>query len=232
MRTAEVTFRAGPLLGPPTAVTLPLPAFGPGDWAWLQYAGPGEAAEPRPLSRADSSAQLVDASASLRDGWLSLRLSPQASRLTYSLTPSAVRAGTGSDPTATSVTITAYNGTSVAVSCTSIGIVLPTGTGQAALTSQPDLIQPASGQPGSWALQAAGPSQPGTFIATPVAAGTTVDPGATLSFVFANVDVSPDQGLAAVTIEESADGARTTITLALEKFSPPPVSAPGTAANE
>ena len=168
---------------------------------------------------------------SLREGWLRLTLATQPSRLTYSLTPPAVRAGPGGSPAATGLTITAYNGTSVPVSCTSIGIVLPTGAGHAALSNSPDLIQPVSGQPGTWTLQAAGPGQPGTFVATPVTAGATVDPGATLSFTLANIDVSPDQGLALIKIEESANGAQTTITLALEKFSPPPMSAPGPAAN-
>jgi hypothetical protein len=231
IRAAEMTFRTGPLLSPPTAVTIPPPAFGHGDWAWLQYDDPAQAAQPRPLSRADTSAQLLDVPPSLREGWLRLTLSQQPSLLTYSLTPPAVRAGTGGIPTATGLTITAYNGTSLPVTCTSIGIVLPTGTGQAALTSSPDLIQPVSAQPATWALQAGGPGQPGTFVATPVTAGATVDPGAALSFTLANIDVSPDQGLAVITIEESANGTHTTITLALEKFSPPPAPAPGAAAN-
>ena len=110
----------------------------------------------------------------------------------------------------------------VAVTCTSIGIVLPTGTGQAALTNSPDLIRPVSAQPGTWTLQAAAPGQPGTFVAAPVQVGATVDPGATLSFTLANIDVSPDQGLAVVQIKESADGTQTAITLTVEKFSPPP----------
>ena len=48
MHATEVTFRSGPLLSPPTALTAPLPAFGPGDWAWLQYDPSGAAAQPRP----------------------------------------------------------------------------------------------------------------------------------------------------------------------------------------
>ena len=48
MGAAEVTFRTGPLLSPPTAMTIPLPAFGHGDWAWLQYDDPAGAAQPRP----------------------------------------------------------------------------------------------------------------------------------------------------------------------------------------
>jgi len=160
---------------------------------------------------------------SLREGWLRLTLAAQPSRLTYSVTPPAVRAGTGGVPTATGLTITAYNGTSVPVTCTSIGILLPTGTGQAALTNSPGLIQPVSAQPGTWTLQAAGPGQPGAFVATPVTTGATVDPGATLSFTLANIDVSPDEGLAVVQIEESADGTQTAVTLTVEKFSPPPL---------
>jgi hypothetical protein len=222
LHATEVTFRTGPLLTPPTAVALPVPAFGHGDWAWLQYGNPANPAQPRPLQRADASAQLLDVIPTLRDGWLRLTLAQQPSLLTYALTPSAVSTGASGISAAIALTVTAYNATSVPVTCASISIDLPTGTDSAALTNSPDLIRPVSAQPDSWAFQAADPSQPGIFVATPVTAGAAVDPGAVLTFTLANIIVSPGQGLAVIEITESADHAQTTVTLALEKFSPPP----------
>jgi len=73
-----------------------------------------------------------------------------------------------------------------------------------------------------WTFQAAGPGEPGIFVATPVTAGAAVDPGTTLTFTLASIDVSPSQGLAVIEVEESADDTQTTVTLVLEKFSPPP----------
>jgi hypothetical protein len=222
IRAAEVTFRSGPLLTPPTALTVPLPAFGHGDWAWLQYGDPATPAQPQPLQRADASAQVIDVAPALRDGWLRLTLAQQPSLLTYALTPPAVSCGTGGLSAASSLTITAYNATSAPVACSSITITVPIGTDAAALTNDPGLIQPMSGQPSTWAFQAAGPGQPGTFIATPATAGTTVDAGATLTFTLATISVSPSQGLALIEITESANNAQVAVTLALEKFSPPP----------
>jgi hypothetical protein len=222
MNATEVTFRSGPVLTKPTALTAPLPAFGQGDWAWLQYDSPGAAALPRPLSRADPSAQLPDVPPSLRDGWLRLTLAVQPTLLTYSVTPPAVCTGTAGTPGSASLAITAYNGTSVPVACTSISITLPIGTGPAALTNSPELIQPVSAQPATWAVQAAGPGLPGTFVATPSTAGATVDPGTTLTFTLASIDVSPSQGVSVIEIEESAGNTQTTVSLVLEKFSPPP----------
>jgi hypothetical protein len=80
--------------------------------------------------------------------------------------------------------------------------------------------RPASAQPGTWTLQAAGLGKPGMFVATSVTAGATIDPGATLTFILTNINVNPSQGLAMIEIEESADAAQTTATLALEKSSP------------
>ena len=222
MHATEVTFRSGPLLSPPTALTAPLPAFGPGDWAWLQYDSAAAAAQPRPLSRADASAQLADVPPSLRDGWLRLTLAVQPTLLTYAVTPTAVCTGTPGIPSGTSLTITAYNGTNAPAVCGSITITLPTGGDPAALTASPELIQPVSAQPGSWNLGAAGAGQPGTFIATPVTAGAPIDLGGTLTFTLANIDVSPSPGLVLVEIAESAGNALTAITLPVEKFSPPP----------
>lgn len=222
MHATEVTFRSGPLLSPPTALTAPLPAFGQGDWAWLQYDSAAAAAQPRPLSRADASAQLADVPPSLRDGWLRLTLAVQPTLLTYAVTPTAVCTGTPGIASGTSLTITAYNGTNAPAVCGSITITLPTGGDSAALTASPELIQPVPAQPGSWNLGAAGAGQPGTFIATPVTAGAAIDLGGTLTFTLANIDVSPSPGLVLVEIAESAGNAVTTITLPVEKFSPPP----------
>jgi hypothetical protein len=222
LHATEVTFRSGPLLTPPTAVALPVPAFGHGDWAWLQYGDPASPAQPRPLQRADGSAQLLDVMPTLRDGWLRLTLAQQLSLLTYALTPSAVSTGASGISAAVALTVTAYNATSTPVACASITIDLPIGTDPASLTNSLGLIQPVSAQPDSWAFQAAGPSQPGTFVATPVTAGATVDPGAVLTFTLANMTVSPGQGLALIEITESADQAQTAVTLTLEKFNPSP----------
>jgi hypothetical protein len=222
MQATEVTFRSGPLLSPPTALTAPLPAYGQGDWAWLQYDPSGAAALPRPLSRAEESAQLPDVPPTLRDGWLRLTLAVQPTLLTYSVTPPAIPTGTIGLPGGTSLAVTAYNGTSTPATCGSITITVPTGDDPAALTASPELIQPVSAQPDVWTFQAAGPGEPGVFVATPVTAGAAVDPGTTLTFTLASIDVSPSQGLSVIEIEESADDTQTTVTLALEKFSPPP----------
>jgi hypothetical protein len=222
MHATEVTFRSGPLLSPPTALTAPLPAYGQGDWAWLQYDPSGAAALPRPLSRAEESAQLPDVPPTLRDGWLRLTLAVQPTLLTYSVNPPAVPTGTIGLPGGTSLTVTAYNGSSTPATCGSITITVPTGDDPAALTASPELIQPVSAQPDVWTFQAAGPGEPGVFVATPVTAGAAVDPGTTLTFTLASIDVSPSQGLSVIEIEESADDTQTTVTLTLEKFSPPP----------
>jgi len=158
----------------------------------------------------------------LRDGWLRLTLAVQPTVLTYSVTPSAVPTGATGPPSSTSLAITAYNGTSTPATCGSITISVPTGDDPAALTASPELIQPVSAQPDTWTFQAAGPGEPGIFVATPVTLGAAVDPGTTLTFTLASIDVSPSQGLSVIEIEESADDTQTTVTLALEKFSPPP----------
>jgi hypothetical protein len=222
MHATEVTFRSGPLLSPPTALTAPLPAFGQGDWAWLQYDPSGAAAQPRPLARANASAQLPDVPPSLRDGWLRLTLAVQPTLLTYSVTPPAVPTGTTGLPGGTSLTVTAYNGTSTPATCGSITVTVPTGDDPAALTASPELIQPVSAQPATWTFQAAGVGEPGIFVATPVTVGAAIDPGATLTFTLASIAVSASPGLVLVEIAESAGNALTTITLPVEKFSPPP----------
>jgi hypothetical protein len=222
MHATEVTFRSGPLLSPPTALTAPLPAFGQGDWAWLQYDPSGAAAQPRPLCRANASAQLPDVPPTLRDGWLRLTLAVQPTLLTYSVNPPAVPTGTTGLPGGPSLTVTAYNGTSTPATCGSITVTVPTGTDPAALTARPELIQPVSAQPATWTFQAAGAREPGVFVATPVTVGAAVDPGTTLTFTLTSIAVSPSQGLSVIEIEESAGDTQTTVTLALEKFSPPP----------
>jgi hypothetical protein len=222
MRAMEVTFRSGPLMSPPTALTAPVPAFGGGDWAWLQYDTTAAPAQPRPLHPADASAQLLDAPPTLRDGWLRLTLAVQPSRLTYAITPAALPAGSGGIQSAASLTLTAYNSTSASVACTSIAVVLPVGSGPADLTGNPGLIQPVSGQSDAWNFQVPASSQPGTFLATPVTPGAAVDPGETLTFTLTGIVVSPGPGLAVIQIDESADGATASVPLAVEIFSPPP----------
>jgi hypothetical protein len=222
MSAMEITFRSGPLLSPPTALTAPIPAFGGGDWAWLQYDATPAPAQPRPLRPADASAQLIDVPPTLRDGWLRLTLAVQPSRLTYAVTPTALPAGADGIQGASSLTITAYNSTSVPVACTSIGITLPVGGSPGALTGSPGLIQPASGQPGTWNFQVPASGQPGTFLATPVTAGTPVGAGETLAFTLTGIAVSPGPGLAVIQIDESADNAQAAVTLAVEIFSLPP----------
>jgi hypothetical protein len=222
VHATEVTFRSGPLLTPPTAVQLPIPAFSSGDWAWLEYDASGGPALPRPLSRADSTARLPDAPPTLRDGWLRLTLSGQPTQLTYAVTPAALPTATGGSP-AGSLTITAYNATSTAVTCDSITITLPTGTDPGALTASPNLIQPVSAQPSTWTFQAGSQGQqPGTFIATPVTAGSAVATGVTLGFTLASLGVSQDPGLSAVQITEVTAAGQATLTLAVERFAPGP----------
>jgi hypothetical protein len=225
MHATEVTFRSGPLLSPPTALTAPLPAFGQGDWAWLQYDPSGAAAQPRPLSRANASAQLPGVPPSLRDGWLRLTLAVQPTLLTYSVTPPAVPTGATGLPGGTILTVTAYNGTSTPATCGSITVTVPTGDDPVALTASPELIQPVSAQPDTWTFEAAGAGEPGIFVATPVTVGAAVDPGATLTFTLVSIAVSASPGLVLVEIAESAGNALTTITLPVEKFSPPPALA-------
>jgi hypothetical protein len=221
VRATEVTFRAGPLLTPPTAVTAPPPAFGGGDWAWLEYAGPSDPALPRPMLRADTVARLADAPPVLRDGWLRLTLGAQPTLLTYALTPPALSTGTGGPPGA-SLTVTAYNAGSNSVTCESITITLPVGTDPGALTSVPGLIVAAPAQPAGWTFQAAGAAQPGVYTATP-GPGMTVAPGDTLTFTLAGIGVSQAPGLSVIEIQESAGVAQATITqatitLTLERF--------------
>jgi hypothetical protein len=228
MSAMEVTFRSGPLLSPPTAITVPIPAFGGGDWAWLQYDATPDPAQPRPLSPANASAQLIDVPPTLRDGWLRLTLAVQPSRLTYAVTPTALPGGAAGIQGATSLTITAYNSTGVAVACTSIGITLPVGGSPNALTGNPGLIQPVSGQPETWNFQVPASGQPGTFLATPatpvtsVTSADAVGVGQTLTFALTGIEVSPGPGLALIQIDESADDAQATVTLAVEIFSLPP----------
>ena len=152
-QATEVTFRAGPLLTPPTAVTAPLPAFGAGDWAWLQYDDAASPALPRPLSRADTTARLPDAPPGLRDGWLRLTLGGQPTPLTLRPHPGGAARRHGGAPAA-SLTLTAYNATSSPVTCESITITLPVDPDPGALTARPGLIQAAAGQPG-WTFSGA-----------------------------------------------------------------------------
>ncbi len=216
----EVTFRAGPLLTPATAVQVPVPAFGGGEWAWLQYAGPADPALPRPLRPADTTARLADAPPVLRDGWLRLTLTGQPTLLGYALTPTALAAGTGSS---SSLTLTVYNAGNASVTCDSITVTLPVGTDSGALTSTPELISATSAQPTSWAFQAATP--PGTFTASPVSADTTetpgaVAPGVALTFTLAGIGANPVPGLSVIQVAESVGTAQATATLTLERFSP------------
>ena len=211
----EVTFRSGPLLTPPTGVQIPPPAFSQGSWVWLEYDASGGPALPRPLSRADSSARLPDAPPALREGWLRLTLGGQPTQLTYTVTPAALPTATGGPP-AGSLTITGYNATSAPVTCDSITIAIPAGTGSGALTDSPGLIQPVSAQPQTWSFQAY--SQPGTFTAAPVTAGSAVACGATLGFTLSSLGVSPDPGVSAVQITEVTTAGQATLTLAVERF--------------
>jgi hypothetical protein len=217
VHATEVVFRCGPLLTPPTAVAVPPPAFGQGEWSWLQYDSATAPALPRALSRADTAARLPDVAPGLRDGWLRLTLGGQPSRLSYALSPPALAAGQGGAPTG-SLTVTAYNASSTPVTCDSITVTLPTGSAAAALTDSPGLITPASGQPSSWAFIAAEAGPPGVFTATPVGSETTVAPGATLTFTFTSLSVNPAPGLSVVEILEATDGAQATVTLVLERF--------------
>jgi hypothetical protein len=217
VRATEVAFRAGPLLTPPTAVTIPPPAFGQGDWSWLQYDSATAPALPRALSRADTVARLPDVAPGLRDGWLRLTLGGQPSLLSYALSPPALGAGHGGAPTG-SLAVTAYNASGTPVTCDSITVTLPAGSDAGALTGSPGLIAPVSGQPDGWTISAAGAGQPGVFVATPVGAGATVAPGATLTFTFTSLSVNPAPGLSVIEILEETDGAQTTVTLVLERF--------------
>jgi hypothetical protein len=222
----EVTFRAGPLLTPPTAVTVPLPAFGAGDWAWLQYDSADSPALPRALTRADATARLPDTPPGLRDGWLRLALGGQGTALRYALTPEALPTGHGGAP-ASSLTLTAYNATSSPVTCDSITVTLPVDPDAGALTGSPGLIQPVSGQP-DWTFTAASPNLPGTcaFTASPIVPGAVVPPGATLAFTLSSLGVSPAQGLSAVTVQEATAGGAATVTLPVERFNAFPGSQP------
>lgn len=222
----EVTFRAGPLLTPPAAVTAPLPAFGAGDWAWLQYDDAASPALPRALTRADATARLPDAPPGLRDGWLRLALGGQATALRYALTPAALPAGHGGAPAA-SLTLTAYNATSSPVTCDSITITLPVDPDPGALTARPGLIQAAAGQPG-WTFSGAASSPAGAcaFTASPVTPGAAVPPGSTLTFTLSSIAAGPAPGLSPVTVREVTVGGAATVTLPLERFAFLPGSQP------
>jgi hypothetical protein len=201
-------------------VQVPAPAFGGGEWAWLQYAGPADPALPRPLRPVDTIARLADAPPVLRDGWLRLTLSGQPTLLSYALTPTALATGTGSS---SSLTLTVYNAGSASVTCDSITVTVPVGTDPGALTSTPELISTTSAQPTSWAFQAATPT--GTFTASPVPTDTTATPGAVapgtaLTFTLAGIGVNPVPGLSVIQVAESAGTAQATATLTLERFSP------------
>jgi hypothetical protein len=218
LQGTEITFRAGPLVSSPGALSAPLPALGRGNWAWLQYDGAAPA-EPRPIRRADATAQMVDVPPRLRDGWLRLVLAPPQSTLTYALSPTALVANARTGGTA-SVNVTAYNGTANPVTCDSITVIVPSGGGPTDLTTHPQQITPKSEQ-ADWTFQASGRDPAGSFVATPVSAGAALPAGRTLSFTLANIAVD-QSGLALIGIEEVIQGAQASITLPLETFDPPP----------
>lgn len=218
VRATEVTFRAGPLLTPPTSVTVPLPAFGQGEWAWLQYDGTARPALPRALSPADTLARLPDTPPGLREGWLRLTLGGQPTQLRYALSPPALPVG-ASGPPAGGLTLTAYNASGNPVSCDSITVVLPTGTDDAALTASPGLVTATSGQPDTAGVQAVA-GQPGTFAITPVPPATAiaVAQGATLTFTFGGIAVNPLPGISSVVLHEATSQPPSQVTLTLERF--------------
>ena len=156
----------------------------------------------------------------MRDGWLRLTLGGQPTQLTYALTPAALPTATGGLP-AGWLTITAYNATSAAVTCDSITITVPTGTDPGALTASPGLIQPVSAQPASWTFQAGSQNQqPGTFIATPVTAGSAVAQGIPLSFTLASLAVAQNPGLSALQVTEVTAAGQATLRSQSNALSP------------
>jgi hypothetical protein len=225
IRATEVTFRAGPLLTPATAVEVALPAFGGGEWAWLQYAGAADPALPRPPRPASTTARLADAPPVLRDGWLRLTLTAQPTQLTYALTPTALSTGTapgtstGGIPPA-SLALTAYNANPTAVNCESITVTLPVGTDAGALTNAPELIVPVTDPSGGWNFQADSATGPGTFTVTPGPAGPAVKSGDTLTFTLTGISVSPAPGLSVINIQESTGDTPANAALTLERFPP------------
>jgi hypothetical protein len=217
----EVTFRSGPLLTPATVVTAPLPSYGHGDWSWLQYDETGTPARTRALTGADASGTLLGPAPILREGWLRLQLVPQPTVLRYSVSPAAVATGTAIAPD-TILTIAAYNESGGQAVCSSIEITLPVGTGPTSLTAAPDLVQASSAQPDSWSFQALGPAQPGVFVATPADPTQQIDPGVTLTFILANVNVDANPGPVTIEIAESANQQQAQVGLPLEKVAQPP----------
>ena len=227
VRATEVTFRSGPLLTPPTAVQLPLPAFSAGDWAWLEYdrvRWPCPAAAAVPGRRLGQAARrATDAAGRLAAA--DPRRAAHPAHATRSRPPRCPPTTGG--PPAQALTMTAYNATSAAVTCDSITITLPVGTDPGALTASPGLIQPVSAQPASWTFQAGGQGQPGTFIATPIGAASAVASGVTLGFTLASLGVSQHPGLSAIQITEVTAQGQATLTLAAERFTPGPPTPAG-----
>ncbi len=217
LRTMEVTFRCGPLLTPATGVSAPLPALGRGDWAWEQYRSTSSPALPTAIIVADATAQLLDSPPSLRDGWLRLTLTGQPTTLTYALTPTALSAGSGVSPTSSTLVLTAYNGSGRPALCSAFHLSLPIGADSSALTSDPGRILASSLQPDTWTLQPAGAAQPGVFLAQPTNPPATIDPGTTLTFLLADIDVEATAGVTLVGIDEYVDTATTHLDLPLEK---------------
>ena len=218
----EVTFRSGPILTPPTAVTAPLPSYGHGDWSWLQYDSTDTPARTRALTGADASGTLLDLPPILREGWLRLQLVPQPTVLRYSVSPTAVATGTTLIPD-TTLTIAAYNESGDRAVCSSIEITLPVGTDQNSLTAAPELIQPSSAQPDSWSFQARGPSQPGVFVASPADPTMPIDKGVTLTFILANLTVNTAPGPVTIEITESANQQQAQVGLRAGKSRSAPV---------
>ena len=213
----EVTFRSGPLLTPATGTAAPLPTFGTGDWSWLQYQNASAPATPRPIMSVDATAHMLDAAPTLREGWLRLTLTDQPTVLTYALTPAVITAGTGTAPTTTTIVLTAFNGSGTPVRCGAIRVGIPVGAGQSALTLAPERIAAASGQPTTWTVLPAGSAQPGVFLAAASDPAGTVDPGATLTFVFSDIDVNSITGVVLIGIDELTAGTNH-LDLPLEKL--------------
>ena len=216
-----VTFRAGPVLGPPGIAAMPLPALRDGTWSWLQYADTEHPARQQPVLLADATAALPDPAPQLREGWLKLLLEGPPTVLTYAVQPTTVSTS-GSDPRAATATLrfTAFNGSGAAVDCSQITFEVPVGRGEPDLS--PDLSTvTASVLPGaSWQITGDGHGQ---FTATPEEGHATVDAGATLTFQLAGLAVGALPGMVTVGVHEVTDAARRAETF-LAKVPPMPAT--------
>ena len=127
-----------------------------------------------------------------------------ATVLTYTLRPPVVPTGRVS-----SLAVSCFNGTGVAVPCDRIQLALPVGSGSGSLTNRPDTIT-ATVDAADWSLTADGV---GGFVLTPVSpsAAVVLEPGEVITVELARIEVVAEPGFATLAVTETAAPTRSGI---------------------